>query len=74
MTTNTPETNTQHALLCVRPLQDGETPLHLAAELQRDAVHQTDEDVDIIRILMEHDADITAVTKQVCVVQSDPSG
>ncbi|KAI7798397.1 transient receptor potential cation channel [Triplophysa rosa] len=59
------ERSRQEAQLCVRQgNQDGETPLHLAAELQRDAVHQTDEDVDIIRILMEHHADITAVTKR----------
>lgn len=57
---------------CVwRPLQKGETPLHLAAELRSDAVHQLDEDTCIIKILMEHHADITVVTRQVCFVLFD---
>nr|XP_055076899.1 transient receptor potential cation channel, subfamily N, member 1 isoform X1 [Misgurnus anguillicaudatus] len=59
------ERSHQEALLCVQQgNQDGETPLHLAAELKGESVHQTDEDIDIIKILMEHHADITAVTKQ----------
>ncbi len=51
---------------CVwRPLQKGETPLHLAAELRSD---EPDEDTCIVKILMEHHADVTAVTRQVCFV------
>ncbi|XP_051526903.1 transient receptor potential cation channel, subfamily N, member 1 [Myxocyprinus asiaticus] len=59
------ERSRQEAELCVRQgNKNGETPLHLAAELRRDAAHQTDEDIHIIKILMEHHADITAVTRQ----------
>ncbi|XP_067282389.1 transient receptor potential cation channel, subfamily N, member 1 [Pseudorasbora parva] len=59
------ERSRQEAELCVHEgNQNGETPLHLAAELRRDAVHGTDEDICIIKILMEHHADITAVTRQ----------
>ncbi|XP_052389010.1 serine/threonine-protein phosphatase 6 regulatory ankyrin repeat subunit B-like isoform X1 [Carassius gibelio] len=59
------ERSSQDAELCVREgNQKGETPLHLAAELRSDAVHQVDEDTRIIKILMEHHADVTAVTRQ----------
>ncbi|ROI69406.1 Ankyrin-3 [Anabarilius grahami] len=61
----TNERSREEAELCVREgNQNSETPLHLAAELRRDAVHQTDKDICIIKILMEHHADITAVTRQ----------
>ncbi|KTF88881.1 hypothetical protein cypCar_00042086, partial [Cyprinus carpio] len=61
----TNERSRQEAELCVREgNQKGETPLHLAAELKSDAVHQPDEDTCIIKILMEHHADVTAVTRQ----------
>ncbi|XP_067217780.1 transient receptor potential cation channel, subfamily N, member 1 [Chanodichthys erythropterus] len=61
----TNERSREEAELCVREgNQNGETPLHLAAELRRDTVHKTDEDICIIKILMEHHADITAVTRQ----------
>lgn len=46
-------------------LQKGETSLHLAAELQKESVHREGEDVHIIKILMEYDADITAATREV---------
>ncbi|XP_073678272.1 transient receptor potential cation channel, subfamily N, member 1 [Garra rufa] len=65
LTSLTNERSHQEAELCVREgNQSGETPLHLAAELKRDAVHQPDEDIRIIKILMEHHADVTAVTRQ----------
>ncbi|KAK7139556.1 hypothetical protein R3I93_016630 [Phoxinus phoxinus] len=61
----TNERSRQEAELCVcEGNQTGETPLHLAAQLRRDSVHRTDEDVCIIKTLMEHHADITAVTRQ----------
>ncbi|KAL1254989.1 hypothetical protein QQF64_013050, partial [Cirrhinus molitorella] len=61
----TNERSRQEAERCVREgNQNGETPLHLAAELGKDAVHQPDEDTCIIKILMEHHADVTAVTRQ----------
>ncbi|XP_059366352.1 serine/threonine-protein phosphatase 6 regulatory ankyrin repeat subunit B-like [Carassius carassius] len=59
------ERSRQEAELCVREgNQKGETSLHLAAELRSDAVHQVGEDTCIIKILMEHHADVTAVTRQ----------
>uniref|UniRef100_A0A8C2J501 Serine/threonine-protein phosphatase 6 regulatory ankyrin repeat subunit B-like n=1 Tax=Cyprinus carpio TaxID=7962 RepID=A0A8C2J501_CYPCA len=65
LNTLTNERSRQEAELCVREgNQKGETPLHLAAELRSDAVHQPDEDTCIIKILMEHHADVTAVTRQ----------
>ncbi|XP_026785883.3 transient receptor potential cation channel, subfamily N, member 1 [Pangasianodon hypophthalmus] len=55
----------EEAKLCVRQEnQKGETTLHLAAEIQKDIVHKDDEDVLIIRTLMEYNADITAATRQ----------
>lgn len=61
----TNERSRQEAELCVcEGNQAGETPLHLAAQLRRDSVHRTDEDICIIKTLMEHHADITAVTLQ----------
>ncbi|XP_043088850.1 transient receptor potential cation channel, subfamily N, member 1 isoform X2 [Puntigrus tetrazona] len=61
----THERSRQEAELYVREgNKAGETPLHLAAELRSDAVHQPEEDASIIRILMEHHADMAAVTRQ----------
>ncbi|NP_899192.1 transient receptor potential cation channel, subfamily N, member 1 [Danio rerio] len=61
----TNEKSRRDAELCVcEGNQDGETALHLAAELRTDALHQPEEDITIIQILMEHQADITAVTRQ----------
>ncbi|XDV33670.1 hypothetical protein PO909_003992 [Leuciscus waleckii] len=61
----TNERSRQEAELCVcEGNQIGETPLHLAAQLRRDSVHRADEDICIIKTLMEHHADITAVTRQ----------
>jgi len=47
-------------------LQKGETPLHYAAQLSKAKVKGT-EDIDIVNVLLEHGADCTAVTHQVCV-------
>ncbi|XP_068094527.1 serine/threonine-protein phosphatase 6 regulatory ankyrin repeat subunit B-like [Hyperolius riggenbachi] len=53
------------ALSCVnQPNQVGETPLHLAAALAGDAVHFEEEDVRIVRLLLEHGADISHTTTQ----------
>uniref|UniRef100_A0A803KH73 Phosphatidylinositol N-acetylglucosaminyltransferase subunit Y n=1 Tax=Xenopus tropicalis TaxID=8364 RepID=A0A803KH73_XENTR len=40
----------------------GETPLHLAAAVKKEMTHTQGEDVKIIRILMEHDGDISRPT------------
>ncbi|KAI5621888.1 transient receptor potential cation channel, subfamily N, member 1, partial [Silurus asotus] len=61
----TTEKSREEAELCVRQRnQKDETPLHLAAEIQRNIVHRDDEDVLIIRTLMEYNANATASTKQ----------
>ncbi|XP_063777272.1 serine/threonine-protein phosphatase 6 regulatory ankyrin repeat subunit B-like isoform X2 [Pseudophryne corroboree] len=53
------------AIACVnQPNQEGETPLHLAAAITGDMVHRKGEDVRIVRLLMEHDADISCSTAQ----------
>ncbi|XP_030644286.1 transient receptor potential cation channel, subfamily N, member 1 [Chanos chanos] len=55
----------EEAELCARQEnQKGETPLHLAAELRKEAVHEEGEDIVIIRTLMEHNADVAAATRQ----------
>ncbi|XP_069778381.1 transient receptor potential cation channel, subfamily N, member 1 isoform X3 [Narcine bancroftii] len=52
------------AIACVnQENQEGETCLHLAAEIKKDMIHFQQEDTKIIKILMEYDADITAITK-----------
>uniref|UniRef100_A0A8B9GR40 Ion transport domain-containing protein n=1 Tax=Astyanax mexicanus TaxID=7994 RepID=A0A8B9GR40_ASTMX len=59
------ERSREEAELCVRQEnQSGETALHLAAELKNETVHRDEEDVVIIRTLMEYNADITAATRQ----------
>ncbi|KAF5895516.1 serine/threonine-protein phosphatase 6 regulatory ankyrin repeat subunit B-like, partial [Clarias magur] len=59
------ERRREGAELCVgQANQKGETNLHLAAEIQKDIVHGDDEDVLIIRTLMEYNADITAATRE----------
>ncbi|XP_053348677.1 transient receptor potential cation channel, subfamily N, member 1 [Clarias gariepinus] len=61
----TSERSKKQAELCVRQAnQKGETTLHLAAKIQKDIVHRDDEDVLIIRTLMEYNADITAATRE----------
>lgn len=45
-------------------MQKGETPLHYAAQLSKAKVKGT-EDIDIVKLLLEHGADCTAVTHQV---------
>ncbi|XP_072007198.1 uncharacterized protein [Engystomops pustulosus] len=47
-----------------QPNQEGETPLHLAAALGRDMIHSEEEDVRIIRLLLDHAADISSITSQ----------
>ncbi|KAM4687553.1 uncharacterized protein O3C94_006066 [Discoglossus pictus] len=52
------------AVACVnQPNQDGETPLHLAAAVKKDMIHVEEEDVHIIRMLMDYDGDISSTTK-----------
>ncbi|XP_023667815.2 transient receptor potential cation channel, subfamily N, member 1 [Paramormyrops kingsleyae] len=43
--------------------QEGETPLHLAAELETDMTHCEGEDIRVIKTLMEYDANVTATTR-----------
>ncbi|XP_056378829.1 serine/threonine-protein phosphatase 6 regulatory ankyrin repeat subunit A-like isoform X2 [Hyla sarda] len=51
------------AVACVnQPNQEGETSLHLAAAVGKDPIHNEEEDVKIIRLLLDHDADITSTT------------
>uniref|UniRef100_T1IHG8 Uncharacterized protein n=1 Tax=Strigamia maritima TaxID=126957 RepID=T1IHG8_STRMM len=42
---------------------EGESALHYAAEITKDTVHHPNEDVDIVRTLMELDGDINLMTK-----------
>ncbi|XP_066532025.1 transient receptor potential cation channel, subfamily N, member 1 [Hoplias malabaricus] len=61
----TNERSREEAELCVRQEnQRGETALHLAAELKNEMVHREEEDVLIIRTLMEYKADVTAATRK----------
>ncbi|XP_035380821.1 transient receptor potential cation channel, subfamily N, member 1 [Electrophorus electricus] len=61
----TNERSREEAELCAQQEnQNGETALHLAAELRKDMLHRDEEDVLIIRTLMEYNADITAATRQ----------
>nr|XP_033785571.1 serine/threonine-protein phosphatase 6 regulatory ankyrin repeat subunit A-like [Geotrypetes seraphini] len=46
--------------------KEGETPLHLAAAITKTMTHLEEEDSQIIRILMEYDANISIATKQMC--------
>ncbi|KAM9308056.1 uncharacterized protein PAF06_012193 [Gastrophryne carolinensis] len=51
------------AASCVnQPNQGGETPLHSAAATARDVIHCEEEDVRIVRLLLEHGADISIMT------------
>ncbi|XP_071836319.1 uncharacterized protein [Apostichopus japonicus] len=43
--------------------EEGETPLHYAAEITKNIIHYPTEDVDIMARLLEYDADINVVTK-----------
>jgi len=45
-------------------LQKGETPLHYSAQLSKSKV-KGNADIDIVKLLLEHGADCTAVTHQV---------
>ncbi|XP_072269322.1 uncharacterized protein [Pyxicephalus adspersus] len=57
------EKSEDDALCCLnQPNQDGETPLHLAAALAKDSIHFEEEDVKIVRLLLEHGADISYTT------------
>ncbi|XP_077349985.1 uncharacterized protein LOC143998115 [Lithobates pipiens] len=58
------EKSEAEALCCVnQPNQEGETPLHLAAALAKDSVHFEEEDVKIVRLLLEHGADISSTAR-----------
>ncbi|CAH2286050.1 serine threonine- phosphatase 6 regulatory ankyrin repeat subunit B-like [Pelobates cultripes] len=53
------------AVACVNQAnKDGETPLHLAAAVKKDMISLEDDDVKVIRILMEYDGDISCTTSQ----------
>ncbi|KAM4704908.1 uncharacterized protein WCC33_009720 [Rhinophrynus dorsalis] len=59
------ERSRKDAIECVNQAnKDGETPLHLAAAVKKDMIHSEDEDVNIIKKLMEYDADISLTTNQ----------
>ncbi|XP_041105107.1 transient receptor potential cation channel, subfamily N, member 1 isoform X2 [Polyodon spathula] len=61
------EKSQAEAIVCVsQENREGETPLHLAAEIKKDMIHFEEEDTKIIRILMEYDIDITAATRLTC--------
>ncbi|XP_040289762.1 serine/threonine-protein phosphatase 6 regulatory ankyrin repeat subunit A-like [Bufo bufo] len=61
----TNERSRADAVVCVnQPNQERETPLHLAAAVGKDIIHCEDEDVKIIRLLLDHDADISSTTSQ----------
>ncbi|KAM3929137.1 uncharacterized protein RB166_006918 [Leptodactylus fuscus] len=61
----TNERSQSDAVACVnQPNQAGETPLHLAAAMGKDMIHCEEEDVRIIRLLLDHDADISGTTSQ----------
>ncbi|XP_067887441.1 transient receptor potential cation channel, subfamily N, member 1 isoform X5 [Heterodontus francisci] len=52
------------AVACVnQENKEGETSLHLAAEIKKDMIHFQQEDTRLVKILMEYEADITATTK-----------
>ncbi|XP_043543760.1 transient receptor potential cation channel, subfamily N, member 1 [Chiloscyllium plagiosum] len=52
------------AVACVnQENKEGETSLHLAAEIKKDVVHFQQEDTQIVKLLMEYETDITATTK-----------
>ncbi|XP_072904092.1 transient receptor potential cation channel, subfamily N, member 1 [Hemitrygon akajei] len=60
----TNERSRLEAVACVnQENQEGETCLHLAAEITKDMIHFKQEDTKIVKILLEYDADITAATK-----------
>uniref|UniRef100_A0A8C5QBB0 No mechanoreceptor potential C n=1 Tax=Leptobrachium leishanense TaxID=445787 RepID=A0A8C5QBB0_9ANUR len=59
------EKSREDAVACVNQTnKDGETPLHLAAAVKKDMIHVEEEDVKIIRILMEHDGNISWTTSR----------
>ncbi|MGH0158275.1 UNVERIFIED_CONTAM: hypothetical protein FKN15_040052 [Acipenser sinensis] len=61
------EKSQTEATVCVsQENTEGETPLHLAAEIKKDIIHFEEEDTKIIRILMEYNIDITAATRLTC--------
>ena len=43
--------------------QEGETPMHLAAELTRDRTHFNEEDLQIVSLLLSYGGDINFCTK-----------
>ncbi|XP_069477814.1 serine/threonine-protein phosphatase 6 regulatory ankyrin repeat subunit B-like isoform X2 [Ambystoma mexicanum] len=57
------EKSRPEAVACVnQENKPGETPLHLAAAVKKNAIHMEAEDVKIISMLMEFEADIEATT------------
>ncbi|KAG9466534.1 hypothetical protein GDO78_016472, partial [Eleutherodactylus coqui] len=61
----TNENSQADAVACVnQPNQKGETSLHVAAALGKNMIHYEEEDVKIIRLLLDHDADISTTTSQ----------
>ncbi|KAM8967607.1 uncharacterized protein RCH25_026220 [Pelodytes ibericus] len=59
------EKSTADAVSCVNQAnKDGETPLHLAAAVRKDAITLEEEDVRIIRILLQYEGDISRTTGQ----------
>ncbi|XP_043922219.1 serine/threonine-protein phosphatase 6 regulatory ankyrin repeat subunit A-like [Protopterus annectens] len=58
------EKNHSEAVMCVNQENEvGETPLHLAAAIKKDMIPSDEEDIRIIRILMDYDADINAASR-----------
>ena len=51
--------------ISVLSLQEGETPVHYAAELVKSMTHFEFEDTDIMRILLQYDGDKNIQTKLV---------
>ena len=45
-------------------MQKGETPLHYSAQLSKSKI-KGNADIEIVKLLLEHGADCTAVTHQV---------
>ncbi|XP_033121320.1 serine/threonine-protein phosphatase 6 regulatory ankyrin repeat subunit C-like isoform X2 [Anneissia japonica] len=58
------ENNRADAVMVVNTQSnEGETPLHYAAEITKEMAHYNGEDVDIVKILLEYEADTYVSTK-----------
>lgn len=51
-----------------KSFQEGETPLHYAAELLKSRAHREFEDTDIIKLMLKYDGDMGIQTKYVSVM------